>query len=166
MSSETFNILFVCSGNSCRTPMAEGLMRAKIPSGLAGKVEVASAGTLGIYGAPATDYAVAVTEELGADITDHLSQGISAELAEWADIIFGMSFEHQEFLLAHYPRIQENVFLLRSFDRPADPQHEDSISDPIGGSLELYQECCQIIDAELERILPRLLSLIEGKVGE
>lgn len=166
MSSDTFNILFVCSGNSCRTPMAEGLMKTKIPPALTGKVSVASAGTLGIYGAPATDHAVQVASEFGADVSDHRSQGISAELAQWADIIFAMSFEHREFLQRHFPRSRDNVFLLRSFDRPADAAQNDSISDPVGGSLELYRECCLLINEELDRILPRLLTLIAEKVGD
>jgi protein-tyrosine phosphatase len=166
MTSETFNILFVCSGNSCRSPMAEGLMKIKLPDGYRERVTVGSAGTLGLHGNPATDFAIHVAGELGADISQHRSQGISEELVKDADIIFAMTPEHQAYLEQAFPEVRDNVFLLKTFDRQPGEEFDEFIDDPIGATLAVYRECARIINEELERILPRLTRLIEEKVGK
>ncbi len=159
-----FTILFVCTGNSCRSPIAEGLMKSKLPAELKNKVVIRSAGTLGLNGNPATEFAVAVAKELGADISQHRSQGLSKELVREADVIFAMAPEHKTYVERTYPDVRDNVFLLRSFGRKPEEKHNDRIEDPIGGSLAVYRECGEIIDSELNRILPRLKQLIEDKV--
>lgn len=166
MESKKFRILFVCSGNSCRSPMAEGLLRAKLPDELKEHVDVQSAGTLGINGNPATEFAIMVANELGADISEHRSQGVTKELIRESDIIFAMAPEHKEFLQHHFPEARENIFLLRSFDRDPEEKHLDRIDDPIGSPLEVYQECGALINSELDRIFPRLKQMIEDKLGE
>ncbi len=163
--SKTFRILFVCSGNSCRSPMAEGMLRAKLPPELREHVEVQSAGTLGIEGAPATHFAIRVAYEHGANIVPHRSQGINAELVRNADLIFAMAPEHKSFIEQHYPEVRENVFLLRAFDRQSGEAFDEPIEDPIGGNLETYRSCGRLIDAELERILPRLTQLIKERLN-
>jgi len=164
MKTDTFIILFVCSGNSCRSPMAEGLMRIKVPEKYRDQVVVQSAGTLGIDGNAATHFAIQVARELGADISRHRSQGVSEELLSNADIIFAMAREHKYYLENEFPAIRENIFLLKTFGRPSDETPLDSIDDPIGGSLSVYRQCAEIIDAELNRVLPRLTKLIEQKL--
>jgi protein-tyrosine phosphatase len=144
--------------------MAEGLMKSKIPSQLKDNVIVGSAGTLGLVGSPATDYAIQVAKELGADISQHRSQALSEALVKEADIIFAMAPEHKAFVERTYPDVRENVFLLRSFGRNPEEKFNDRIEDPIGASLGVYQKCGEIIDSELDRILPRLKQLIEDKV--
>ncbi|NIR72943.1 threonylcarbamoyl-AMP synthase [candidate division KSB1 bacterium] len=165
MTSKTFNILFVCSGNSCRSPMAEGMLKSKLSSEFQENVAVKSAGTLGLDGNTATDFAVKVAKDFGADISEHRSHGITEELVKEADIIFAMAPEHKIFLQNHYPEFRENVFLLKSFARNPDEKFNDRIEDPIGGSLRVYQKCGEIIDSELERVLPRLKQLIQEKLG-
>ncbi len=160
-----FRILFVCSGNSCRSPIAEGLLKKKLPEELQEKVVVESAGTLGLNGSPATEFAIQVAGQYGADISEHRSQGVSEELVKEADLIFAMAREHQRFLQLHFPEVRENVFLLRTFGREAEDKVSDSIEDPIGGGLEVYQKCAAVIDEELTRILPRLKALIQEKLG-
>ncbi|MFQ5602590.1 MAG: hypothetical protein ACE5HS_04920 [bacterium] len=164
MSRNTFNILFVCSGNSCRSPIAEGLLRIKIPPHLRDRVSVASAGTLGLYGNPATFFAIKVANDLGADIANHQSQGVTEDLLQDMDIIFAMAVEHQDYLQKNFTEFRENVFLLKAFARPTSDNFHESIEDPIGGSLAVYQECARIIDEELDRILPRLIQLSEEKL--
>lgn len=165
MKSRTFKILFACSGNSCRSPMAEGLLKSKLPVELKDRVTVQSAGTLGLNGNPATNFAIEVTQDLGANIFHHRSQGLTEELVKDADLIFAMAPEHRIFLQNHYPEVRENVFLLKSFARDPDDKYDERIEDPIGGNLEVYKKCVQIIDSELDRILPRLIQLIEEKLS-
>ena len=165
MDSKTFNILFVCSGNSCRSPIAEGLLKAKLAADFKDNVVVQSAGTLGINGNPATDFAIQVTTELGGDIVQHRSQGLTKELVREADIIFCMAPEHEKYIVSLIPEVRENVFLLRSFARSPEEKFTERIEDPIGASLEVYQQCGELIAAELDRILPTLKKLMAGKVG-
>ena len=156
----SYQVLFVCSGNTCRSPIAEGLLKVKLPPHLQGEVRVISAGILGISGQPATPNARAVAAEKDADLTRHVSQGISERLVAESDIIFCMALEHRSYVLHHFPAYRDNVFLLRDF--AASQKLEDpDIFDPIGSSIGVYRECCRIIESELNRILPYLVDLIE-----
>ena len=127
-------------------------------------MDVQSAGTLGIYGNPATEFAIEAAGRLGADISAHQSQGVTQALVKRADIIFGLAAEHERNLQQQFPEVRDNVFLLRSFDRKLEPGESANIEDPIGRNYETYEECAQVIDNELARILPRLTILIKDKV--
>ena len=141
--------------------MAEALLRAKLPSHLQDKFVIQSAGTLGIEGMPATDHAIEVVEEMGADLTGHVSQGVSPRLVKNANLILAMAGEHVDYLHREFPGYRENVFLLRQFandDKLEDPH----IEDPIGASKAVYRECARIIAEELDRILPTLETFVEN----
>ncbi|MFQ5633411.1 MAG: hypothetical protein ACE5I1_31985, partial [bacterium] len=88
------------------------MLKSKVNASLQKSVNVASAGTLGINGSPATEFAITTARELGAEISQHRSQGITQELAKGSDIIFAMAPEHQEFLRTRFPEVRENTFLL------------------------------------------------------
>ncbi|MDZ7379944.1 MAG: low molecular weight protein arginine phosphatase [candidate division KSB1 bacterium] len=159
--SRRFRILFVCSGNSCRSPMAEGILRAKLPPHLRHRILIRSAGTLGIDDAPATPLAIRAAAERGADISAHRSQGVSKKLVDWADLILVMEQDHVRFLKKHYPEAGERVYLLRTFARP--PQEiadNGEVPDPIGGDLTTYRECADLIAREVDRIVPVLNDLV------
>jgi len=160
---KNYQILLVCSGNTCRSPIAEGLLKRKLPAHLQTEVGVISAGTLGIENQPATPNATTVTKERCGDIESHRSKGVSKHLIKDADIIFCMAQEHKSYILHHFPAYRENVFLLRDFATEAGQKMDDpDIFDPIGSSLNVYRECCKIIESELDRILPYLVDLIEN----
>jgi len=161
-----YTVLFVCSGNSCRSPMAEGLLKKKLFTKYGRKLKVHSAGTLGINGNPATLHAITAAREKGVDISNHVSKGVNQENISSADIIFALADHHQEFLDRYFAEYKENVFLLKAFNRRGRNSRNMSIKDPIGESLTTYRRVINQIDEELERILPRLQKLIDNKLDE
>lgn len=160
-----YEILFVCSGNSCRSPMAEGLMKKRLFAKYGDAVKVHSAGTLGIDDNPATMNAIQVAKEKGVDISAHYSRGIRKTHVADADIIFAMEHHHKEFLERYFPKYRENVFLLKSFANDEANINNEAISDPIGQSLKVYRKIINEIENEINRILPQIEKLIDAKLA-
>ena len=131
-------ILFVCTGNICRSPMAEGLFR-RMAQGR-GDYKVMSAGLGAINGQAPSTYAVRGLKEIGIDITGLRSRMVTAQMVLEADLIFGMTHGHVDAINLLYPQVQEKTFLLREFDDTLQVYEKD-ISDPIGGSYDVYLNC-------------------------
>ncbi|HXR03956.1 MAG TPA: ribose 5-phosphate isomerase B [Verrucomicrobiae bacterium] len=131
-------ILFICTGNICRSPMAEGLFRRATDG--RGEYRVLSAGLGAANDQPPTPHAVSAMRELGIDITGHRSRMLTAGLAQEADYIFGMTRSHVDTVALLFPEAEEKTFLLREFDETLEPFEKD-ISDPIGSSYEVYVNC-------------------------
>jgi RpiB/LacA/LacB family sugar-phosphate isomerase len=131
-------ILFICTGNVCRSPMAEGLFRQA--AGGRGEFRVLSAGLGAMDGQPPTPHAVTAMRELGIDISGHRSRMLTTDLTQQADYIFGMTRSHLDTIALLYPPAEEKTFLLREFDETLEPFEKD-ISDPIGSSYEVYVNC-------------------------
>ncbi|MCB9677837.1 MAG: low molecular weight phosphotyrosine protein phosphatase [Alphaproteobacteria bacterium] len=125
MPSRPHHLLFVCSGNICRSPVAEHLARHHAARTNV-ELEARSAGTLGLVGRPADPSMVTVGAELGLDLGTHLSQAITDPLVEWADHILVMEIAHMAHLEAFHPASQGKVALLGRYDGV------DEIPDPIG----------------------------------
>jgi RpiB/LacA/LacB family sugar-phosphate isomerase len=147
-------ILFVCTGNVCRSPMAEAIFRQAVQG--RGEYRVLSAGLGAAEGAPPSAYAVQAVKELGLDISGLRSQMLTADLVDQADYIFGMTHSHIDTVKVLYPQAEEKTFLLREFDETLNSFEKD-ISDPIGGSYEVYLNCRD----QLEQGIASLLGFIE-----
>ncbi len=147
-------ILFVCTGNVCRSPMAEGLFRKAVEG--RSDYRVMSAGLGAAEGQPPTGHAVEAVKELGVDISGQRSRMLTPELVDAADYIFGMTHSHIDTVMLLYPHAAEKTFLLREFDETLE-QFEKDISDPIGGSYEVYLNCRD----QIEQGLASLLRFIE-----
>jgi len=152
------HILFVCTGNTCRSPLAQALCARLLadrlgcePAELADRgFFVQSAGLAAMIGAEATAEAVAVARELGADLRGHKSQPITLDLLAQTDFLFAMTQAHLE-MLAALDLPQRPVLSLLSGG--------EDIADPIGCSPEVYRECGRQIRHHLET---RLADLLQG----
>ncbi len=148
------NVLFVCTGNICRSPIAEGLFRQLI--GNRDDIEVSSAGVHAVRGQPPSLYAVQVCENEGVDISGLRSQPLSADLVERASHIFAMTGAHLETIHLLFPHGAEKTFLLREFEQPGATTWRD-VPDPIGLGREVYQDCARTI----KNALPSVLAFVE-----
>ncbi len=147
-------LLFVCTGNTCRSPMAAGLAKRLLAERMDCTVDelesrgviIQSAGTSGGIG-PATEHAVAVMGRRGIDISDHASTVLSAEMIQQADYVFAMTHGHLERILELSPRAKESAMLLKD---------GKDIADPMGSAEESYEECARVIEEGLRRRLEEL----------
>src|SRR2546430_9702892 len=151
-------ILFVCTGNICRSPMAEGLFRHAVKG--RNEFRVVSAGVGAVDGLPPSEHAVRALKELGIDISKQRSHMLTADLIQQADYIFGMTHSHVDAITMLYPHAAEKTFLLREFDETLD-SYENDISDPISGSYEVYLACRD----QIEQGIASLLKFIEQTSG-
>jgi protein-tyrosine phosphatase len=156
-----YSVLFVCSGNTCRSPMAEYAMRMLLEKERPGQAEVASAGTLGLRSQPATIYAQEAARIWDLDLSPHKSQGLTPELIGRADLIFPMTTDHWREIVRLDRRAAEKTYLLKSF--PSNAPDGEPVADPIGMELSYYNEVFLEIGEYLGKHLPEILKRIDAK---
>ena len=170
------SVLVVCTGNVCRSPSAEGLLRRAFDRRLgAGVVEVSSTGTAGWEGSPPTAESIRATAERGVDIAHHRASVLTAERIDGADLIVAMAREHRAAVAALRPEADDRTFTIRELaaivdgttsadldrlvalararrdDAPRDPWADD-VADPLGMPLGTYRAMAADLDDLADRI--------------
>lgn len=174
------HVLFVCTGNLCRSPIAEAILRARLVAGGADDVVVSSAGTMG-FSSAATPEAALVAGELGGDLTQHRARRLDPGLVESAAVVVAMTADHVIDILYRCPDAAPRVFKLAELarlggespraageplrawaerlstgrsDRPwADSRDDADVADPMGEPVEFYRGTAAEIDALLARVV-------------
>ena len=159
--SSTFRIMFVCTGNSCRSPMAEAGLRKLLENQKIEGVDVYSSGTAAASGFPATIYAIEAAKIWDADLSRHRSRPLTTELIEQADLIFAMTPSHCYEIFRLSPEAKARTFLIKNY--PEAGCEGESVVDPIGGSLDIYNQTFLEIGEELGRILPGIIKMVKKK---
>ena len=141
-------LIFVCTGNTCRSPMAEGLLRALLPEDFGW--EISSAGVCAANGWPVSANAVKALREKEIDISSLTSETLTPDLIAEANLLITMTKGHRKAVLAAVSESEGKVFLLKSFEVA---KYAADIGDPVGGNLDVYRQVRDEIDAALPDLI-------------
>ena len=158
----TKQILFVCTGNSCRSVMAQGFLQKRMKElqhRLQQPIEVASAGVFAIDGMSPSRETLRLLQDDGVDLSAHMARNLSNEMIREAALILVMEEFQAEEILRRVPDAREKVHLLKRFGltNPA-PAEDPSIPDPIGKPKEIYEVCFAMIRDSVERVAQWIVS--------
>jgi protein-tyrosine-phosphatase len=154
-----FKVLTVCTGNICRSPMAEAFLTQMLTNDLKHKVSVSSAGTHAIYGYPAEPFACQAAEYFGCNLDEHRSQTLSKEMVKTSNLVLVMEPRQVGMIKNAFLFGKVAVKLLSDFD----PDRElKEIKDPYGKSLDVYLQCASDIVTCLEVVLLYLRRKLNG----
>lgn len=158
MTERPYTLLFVCSGNTCRSPLAEALARREAERrGIQDHVRVLSAGTGALPGSPASEGSATVASRHGLDLAQHRSSMLTPELAGTADLVLGMSMGHVLRTMALGAEVR--VQLLGSY--ASGSEEGPDVPDPFGAPVEVYEETYRVIEEMVSRVMDRLTTELE-----
>ncbi len=144
------NIYFVCTGNTCRSPMAEALLQAKIQE----ELQVRSAGIYAMTGGDISQNAKQVIRDAGIEYS-HYSRQVSETDIRWANLVLTMTSAHKQLLMQAFPFAADKIFTLKEYVRPYGSL---DVSDPFGGDVYTYRQTFQ----ELSLLTNDLLNKIKN----
>ena len=150
-------VLFVCTGNTCRSPMAEALFKDLAKKKGISSVKAVSAGLAAIAGDKATPQAIEVMKRRGIDLSGHRARNVDASLIGEADLILTMTHRHKSVLSSMYPQAASKIHVLREYAEGGAIRGESAqILDPFGQPVEVYESCARQLEEAIEKLMERL----------
>lgn len=151
------NILFVCTGNTCRSPMAEGIFKAFLKDNNIDNINVSSAGISTFEGDSANEKAIYTLRNKGIDIKSHKSRQITKEIIENSDLILTMTKSHKGMILNALPEYLNKIFTIKEYvyinnNEELTGKNLD-IADPYGLDYNIYEKCAAEIEENLKKII-------------
>lgn len=154
-----FRVLFVCSGNTCRSPLAVLALEGELGAG-SDSVTVSSAGTAAESGQPASEGSQLVAERQGHDLSRHRSRPLTGAMLREADLVLVMTPAHRAAALA-LGADSSRLHVISDWPAPGDPGQP--VFDPFGASIEAYEECWRRLRLHARRIAPAVLRLLRER---
>lgn len=149
-------IMFVCTGNICRSPMAHYYMQKKVKDmGLEDKFLISSCGTYAVTGEPATDNAVISMKEYGVNLENHRATNIDDTDIDNYDYVITLTTQHKKNVLHYYPKLDGKVFTLKEF--VLDNKKYMDIDDPWGLNIIVYKDTAKEIVENVDKLIEKLI---------
>lgn len=152
---EKIEILFVCTGNTCRSPMAQRLFQAQLKAwALDEMFAVYSAGLAAAEGSSASTNACLAIQAQGLDLHEHCAKQLTREMVEHATVVLTMTVSHKQAILQSMPEMVDKVFTLAEY-----AGEKNDVMDPYGGDLATYEECVQWLCKYLKKLRANVVLL-------
>ena len=149
-------IMFICTGNICRSAMAEAMLKKMLKENKKENIEVYSCGLSADDGDVPTQNAIEVMQEYKIDLKNHIATNIKYSNIENMDLILCATLSHKMFVIRLYPELKDKIFTIKEYVGIKDEIYGIDIKDPWGYNLETYKECAKEIETCLKKLIEKI----------